>query len=150
MLFDDKKGMQIALEEARQSVAQGGIPIGGALIHKDGRVLGRGHNMRMQKGLPTLHGEISTLESAGRLPGAVYKDCTMYTTLSPCLMCSGACVLYGIGRVVLGENVNFQGKEAWLESEGVGVVNLDDAECKKLMADFIRDHPEDWFEDIGK
>lgn len=129
---------------------EGGIPIGGALIHKDGTILGRGHNMRIQKNSATLHGEISTLENAGRLPGRLYKDCTMYTTLSPCHMCSGACLMYGIGRVVLGENVNFMGAEDLLRSKGVEVVNVEDAECKKLMSDFIRDRPEDWNEDIGE
>ncbi|OBA21254.1 cytosine deaminase [Metschnikowia bicuspidata var. bicuspidata NRRL YB-4993] len=150
MPFDDKLGMQIALEEARKSLAEGGIPIGGALIHEDGRVLGRGHNMRIQKNSATLHGEISTLENAGRLPGALYKDCTMYTTLSPCHMCSGACIMYGVKRVVLGENVNFVGAEELVKSKGIEVVNLDDPECKKIMSDFIKARPEDWFEDIGK
>lgn len=150
MPFDDKLGMKIALEEARKGLAEGGIPIGGALIHADGRILGRGHNMRIQKNSATLHGEISTLEIAGRLPGSVYKDCTMYTTLSPCDMCSGACLMYGVKRVVLGENENFYGGEEYLKLRGVEVVNLDDAECKKIMGDFIRDRPEDWFEDIGK
>ncbi|WPK23806.1 hypothetical protein PUMCH_001052 [Australozyma saopauloensis] len=106
--------------------------------------------MRIQKNSATLHGEISTLENAGRLPGRLYKDCTMYTTLSPCHMCSGACLMYGIGRVVLGENVNFMGAEDLLRSKGVEVVNVEDAECKKLMSDFIRDRPEDWNEDIGE
>ena len=150
MPFDDKLGMQIALEEAKKSLAEGGIPIGGALIHEDGRILGRGHNMRIQKNSATLHGEICTLENAGRLPGAVYKDCTMYTTLSPCDMCSGACIMYGVKRVVLGENENFVGAKDLVKSKGIEVVNLDDAECKKIMADFIKARPEDWFEDIGK
>lgn len=128
---------------------EGGIPIGGALIHKDGTILGRGHNMRIQKNSATLHGEISTLENAGRLPGRLYKDCTMYTTLSPCHMCSGACLMYGIGRVVMGENKNFVGAEKLLVSEGVELVNMEDDECKKIMTDFIKDRPEDWNEDIG-
>lgn len=106
--------------------------------------------MRIQKDSATLHGEISTLENAGRLPGHVYKDCTMYTTLSPCNMCSGACLMYGIGRVVLGENVNFMGAEELLKSKGVEVVNMEDEDCKKIMGDFIRERPKDWNEDIGE
>lgn len=109
-----------------------------------------GHNQRFQKNSATLHGEISTLENAGRLPGKVYKNCTMYTTLSPCNMCSGACIMYGIKRVVLGENANFVGAEKLLESMGIEVVNLDDPDCKALMTKFIEERPEDWFEDIGK
>lgn len=106
--------------------------------------------MRVQKNSATLHGEISTLENAGRLPGSLYKDCTMYTTLSPCIMCSGACMMYGIGRVVLGENANFVGAEDLLRSRGVEVVNLDDPECKTLMKTFIKERSDLWFEDIGK
>lgn len=106
--------------------------------------------MRFQKDLATLHGEILTLENAGRLPGKVYKNCTMYTTLSPCHMCSGACLMYGIKRVVLGENTNFMGAEDLLKQKGVEVINLNDPECKKLMSDFIKERPADWFEDIGE
>lgn len=106
--------------------------------------------MRFQKDSATLHGEISTLENAGRLPGKVYKGCTMYTTLSPCNMCSGACIMYGVKRVVLGENHNFQGAEDLLRSQGIEVVNLNDPECKKLMSKFIEERPGDWFEDIGE
>lgn len=105
--------------------------------------------MRYQSGSATLHGEMSALENAGRLPGSVYKGCTMYTTLSPCHMCSGACLLYGIKRVVLGENVNFVGAEDLLKSKGVEVINLDNQECKDLMKKFIDERPQDWFEDIG-
>lgn len=130
--------------------AEGGVPIGGALISDDGTVLGRGHNMRFQKNSATLHGEISTLENAGRLPGKVYKNCTMYTTLSPCNMCSGACIMYGIKRVVLGENVNFQGAEELLQSKGIEVVNLNDQDCIDIMTKFIKERPQDWFEDIGE
>ncbi|EGW30351.1 cytosine deaminase [Spathaspora passalidarum NRRL Y-27907] len=150
MTFDDKKGLQIALEEAKKGYEEGGIPIGAALISSDGTVLGRGHNLRIQKGSATLHGETSALENAGRLPGKVYKDCTMYTTLSPCHMCTGAVLLYGIKRVVMGENANFVGAEHVLKSEGVEIVNLDDAECKALMKKFIDERPEEWNEDIGE
>lgn len=120
------------------------------MIHEDGTILGRGHNLRIQKSSATLHGEISTLENAGRLPGAVYKKCTMYTTLSPCHMCSGACLMYGVKRVVLGENANFVGAEELLKSMGVEVVNMNDEKCKDLMARFIRERPQDWNEDIGE
>lgn len=106
--------------------------------------------MRFQKNSATLHGEISTLENAGRLPGHVYKNCTMYTTLSPCNMCSGACIMYGVKRVVMGENETFLGGEDWLKVKGVEVVNLDNQECKDMMAKFIKERPQDWFEDIGK
>lgn len=106
--------------------------------------------MRIQKDSATLHGEISTLENAGRLPGKVYKNCTMYTTLSPCNMCSGACIMYGVKRVVLGENVNFVGAEKLLESQGIEVVNMKDERCTELMSRFIRERPEDWNEDIGE
>lgn len=105
--------------------------------------------MRFQKDSAILHGEMSALENAGRLNGKAYKNCTMYTTLSPCNMCSGACLLYGIKRVVLGENVNFQGAEELLRSQGVEVINMDNQDCKDLMAKFIKERPEDWFEDIG-
>lgn len=148
--MDDVRGMNIALEEARKGYAEGGIPIGGALIAGDGTVLGTGHNMRIQKSSATLHGEISTLENAGRLPGKMYKDATMYTTLSPCLMCTGACLMYGVKRVVLGENENFLGGEDLLRSKGVEVVNMNNQECKDLMAKFIKEEPEKWFEDIGE
>ncbi|ODV69598.1 cytosine deaminase [Hyphopichia burtonii NRRL Y-1933] len=150
MTFDDKKGMQIALEEAKKGYEEGGVPIGGALIHEDGTVLGRGHNMRFQKNSATLHGEISTLENAGRLQGSVYKHCTMYTTLSPCDMCSGACIMYGVKRVVLGENKNFQGAEELLKSKGIEVINLQDPDCEALMTKFIKERPHDWYEDIGE
>lgn len=126
------------------------MPIGGALIHSDGTVLGRGRNLRFQKSSPTLHGEISTLENAGRLKGSIYKDCTMYTTLSPCDMCTGACIMYGVKRVVVGENENFVGAEEYLKDRGIEVVVMDDADCKKLMKKFIDERPEDWYEDIGK
>lgn len=150
MPFDDKLGMQIAYEEALKGYNEGGIPIGGALISEDGTVLGRGHNMRIQKGSATLHGEISTLENAGRLPGKAYKNATMYTTLSPCMMCTGACLMYGVKRVVLGENKNFMGGEDLLKSNGVEVVNMNDEMCMEIMEKFIKERPEEWFEDIGE
>lgn len=130
--------------------AEGGVPIGGALVHEDGTILGRGHNMRFQKGSPILHGEMDTLENAGRLKGDVYKRCTMYTTLSPCNMCSGACLMYGIGRVVLGENDTFYGAEKLLMANGVEVINMNNKECRQLMKKFINERPADWYEDIGK
>lgn len=150
MPFDDKKGLEIALEEARKSYAKGGIPIGAALVSEDGTVLGRGHNERIQKSSATLHGETLCLENAGRLPGKAYKNCTMYTTLSPCSMCTGACLLYGIKRIVMGENETFVGGEEWLKHEGAELINMDNQECKDLMAKFIAERPQDWNEDIGE
>ena len=147
--FDDKKGMAIALEQAQISYNEGGIPIGGCLIHKDGRVLGRGYNKRVQNGSPILHGEMSVLENAGRLPHSIYKDCTMYTTLSPCNMCTGAILLYGIKRVVMGENDTFVGGEELLKQNGVELVNLQDEGCKEILTKFIQEKPECWNEDIG-
>ena len=137
-----------AIEEARQGVSEGGIPIGSVIVH-DGRIIGRGHNRRIQRGSPTLHGEMDALENAGRLPAAVYRQSVIYTTLSPCSMCSGAILLYGIPRVVVGENRTFMGEEALLRSRGVTVDVVDDATCLSLMTTFIRDHPELWNEDIG-
>lgn len=112
--------------------------------------MGKGHNERIQKGSAILHGEMSALEDAGRLPGKAYKDCTIYTTLSPCNMCTGAILLYGIKRVVMGENVNFQGAEDLLRANGVEVINLDDNDCKEIMSKFIKERPTDWNEDIGE
>lgn len=120
------------------------------MITEDGTVLGRGHNMRFQSGSAILHGEMSALEKAGRLKGSVYKNCTMYTTLSPCDMCSGACILYGVKRVVLGENDTFKGAEELLRSKGIEVINMNNDECKALMKKFIKERPEDWYEDIGE
>lgn len=148
--MDDSKGMALALAEAEKSYAEGGIPIGAALVAADGTVLGTGHNMRIQKGLATLHGETSALENAGRLPASAYKGATMYTTLLPCSMCTGACLLYGIERVVMGENQTFVGAEDWLHTKGVEVVNMENARCKELMAKFIEERPGDWNEDIGE
>jgi cytosine deaminase len=140
--------MQAAIDEARRGLAEGGIPIGSVLVHQE-RVLGRGHNRRVQQGSTVLHGEMDALENAGRQPAAVYRDCTLYTTLSPCAMCSGAILLYGIPRVVIGENRTFMGEEALLRSRGVWVEVLQDEECIALMRRFIADHSELWNEDIG-
>jgi cytosine/creatinine deaminase len=141
--------LQAALEEARQGLAEGGIPIGSVLIHSD-RVLGRGHNRRVQHGSVVLHAEMDALERAGRLGAPVYQASTLYTTLSPCAMCSGAILLYGIRRVVIGENRTFRGEEELLRSRGVLVEVLDDPSCTALLAGFVREHPELWNEDIGR
>jgi cytosine/creatinine deaminase len=140
--------MRAALAEAELGLREGGIPIGSVLVH-EGRVLGRGHNRRVQRGSAVLHGEMDALESAGRQPAAVYRACTIYTTLSPCAMCSGAILLYGIPRVVVGENRTFMGEEALLRSRGVTVDVLQDETCIRLMTEFIAAHPELWNEDIG-
>ncbi|KAI1637389.1 putative cytosine deaminase [Biscogniauxia mediterranea] len=147
--MDDAKGLALALEEAKIGYQEGGVPIGAALIAADGRVLGRGRNMRVQNGNPILHGETSCLQNAGRLPSSAYQGSTMYTTLSPCDMCTGACLLYGVARVVIGENKTFLGGEAYLKQRGVEVVVLDSAECKDLMDKFIMEKPDVWNEDIG-
>jgi cytosine/creatinine deaminase len=141
--------MRAALDEARLGLQEGGIPIGSVLVHGD-RVLGRGHNRRLQAGSAVLHAEMDALERAGRQPAAVYRECTLYTTLSPCAMCSGAILLYGIPKVVVGENRTFMGEEALLESRGVAVYVLQDAECERLLGDFVREHPVLWNEDIGR
>ena len=140
--------MQAAIAEARQGLAEGGIPIGSVLVHK-GEIVGRGHNRRVQKGSAILHGEMDALENAGRRSAQFYRECEIYTTLSPCSMCSGTILLYEIPRVYVGENVNFQGEEEWLRSRGVEVVVLENAECIEMMAAFIEDRPELWNEDIG-
>jgi cytosine deaminase len=140
--------MRAAIEEARLGRAEGGIPIGSVLAH-NGTILGRGHNRRVQKGSAILHGEMDALESAGRLEGRIYRECTLYTTLSPCPMCSGAILLYGIPKVVIGENKTFMGEEAWLSSRGVQLEVLQDPECIKLMEEFIKEKPQLWNEDIG-
>lgn len=141
--------MQAALDEARQGVSEGGIPIGSVLV-SGGRIIGRGHNRRLQAGSVVLHAEMDALEQAGRQPATMYRGCTLYTTLSPCAMCSGAVLLYGIPRVVVGENRNFRGEEDLLRGRGVVVEVLQDAACERLLADFIRAHPELWDEDIGR
>ncbi|HEY0180580.1 MAG TPA: nucleoside deaminase [Dokdonella sp.] len=138
-----------ARAEAEAGLAEGGIPIGSVLVH-DGRILGRGRNRRVQNGSAILHAEMDALENAGRRPARVYRDCTLYTTLSPCAMCSGAIVLYGIRHVVVGEHRSFVGEEDWLRSRGVRVDVVDDAACAVLMAAFMRDRPELWNEDIGR
>ena len=140
--------MQSAIEEAKKGLAEGGIPIGSVLVHK-GIILGRGHNRRVQKGSAILHGELDALENAGRHPAQVYRESVLYTTLSPCSMCSGAILLYGIPRVVIGENSTFTGEEELLRSRGVFVEVLQDQECISLMRAFINEKPELWNEDIG-
>jgi creatinine deaminase len=147
--MDDERFLKVAIEQARLGRSEGGIPIGAALV-VDGDVLGAGHNRRVQLGSPIRHGETDALEVAGRLPASVYRRATMYTTLSPCHMCTGAILLYEIPRVVLGENRTFLGAEDLLREHGVEVVNLDSEECYRLMQDFIAEHPELWFEDIGE
>lgn len=137
-----------ALAEARKGREEGGIPIGSVLVH-DGRILGRGHNRRVQNGSVVLHGEMDALENAGRRPASVYRESVIYTTLSPCSMCSGAILLYGIPKVVVGDNRSFLGEEEWLRSRGVEVVVADDAECAALMCEFMQGCPELWNEDIG-
>lgn len=141
--------MQAALEEARLGFQEGGIPIGSVLVH-EGRIIGRGHNRRIQRGSPTLHGEMDALENAGRLPARVYRESTIYTTLSPCAMCTGAILLYGIPRVIAGENRTFTGEEELLRSRGVTVDVLQDPQCIDLMTRFIETNPQLWNEDIGE
>lgn len=141
--------MEAAIEEARQGRAEGGIPIGSVLV-LDNRIIGRGHNRRVQSGSVIHHAEMNCLENAGRLPASTYRRCTLYSTLSPCPMCSGAVLLYGIPRVVVGENQTFQGPEALLRSQGVELVVRDDPACIRLMRDFIAAEPGLWNEDIGE
>jgi len=137
-----------AIEQARKSLAEGGIPIGAVLVH-EGKIIGRGHNCRVQTGSPIDHGEMNCLRNAGRLPAGVYQKCTIYSTLSPCSMCSGAIVLYKIPRVVVGENRTFLGAEEYLRDNGIQVDVVQDEECALLMARFIEARPELWHEDIG-
>jgi len=145
---DDGKFLAEAIAEARAGLESGGIPIGSVIVHK-GRVIGRGHNLRVQSGDPILHGEMSAFGDAGRQPASVYRECVLYTTLSPCPMCSGTILLYKIPRVVVGENRTFLGAEDWLRANGVQVDVRDDAECVRMMTDFIAAHPALWNEDIG-
>ncbi|MEX1156160.1 MAG: nucleoside deaminase [Chloroflexota bacterium] len=145
----DHKFLAHAIAEARVGRAEGGVPIGGALV-VDGEVVAVGHNRRVQQNSAIRHGETDALENAGRLPASVYRRATMYTTLSPCDMCTGAILLYGIPRVVMGENRTFVGGEDYLRSRGVEVINLDSQECVDLMSEFIATHPEIWNEDIGE
>ena len=140
--------LQAAIDEAKQGLAEGGIPIGSVLVHH-GKIIGRGHNRRVQQGSAILHGEMDALENAGRLPASVYKESVLYTTLSPCAMCTGAILLYGIPKVVVGENRTFMGEEELLRSRGVTVDVVQDATCIALMQGFISARPELWNEDIG-
>ena len=140
--------MQAAIDEARQGLSEGGIPIGSVLVYEN-RIIGRGHNRRVQEGSTVLHGEMDALENAGRQPAAVYQRSALYTTLSPCAMCSGAILLYGIPRVIIGENTTFKGEEELLRSRGIKVNVLQDSECIRMMQDFIAANPRLWDEDIG-
>lgn len=148
--MNDQEAFAIAVEEAKISYKEGGVPIGAALVSSDGKLLGRGHNMRVQKGSAIHHGETSALENSGRLPASAYKGATMFTTLSPCDMCTGACILYGISKVVIGENKTFLGGEAYLKQRGIEVVVMENKECQDLMELFIKEKPEVWNEDIGE
>ena len=141
--------LDAALEQAELGLAEGGIPIGSVLVYQ-GKIIGRGHNRRVQKGSAILHGEMDALENAGRHAAEVYRNSTIYTTLSPCSMCSGAIALYGIARVVVGENLTFMGEEDWLRSRGVQIEVVNDPRCIALMRNFIAARPELWNEDIGE
>ena len=141
--------MQAAIDEARQGLKEGGIPIGSVIVHQ-GKIIGRGHNRRVQQGSAVLHGEMDALENCGRQPAHVYRESVLYTTLSPCSMCSGAILLYGFPRVIVGENRTFMGEEQLLRSRGVEVEVLQNQECIRLMRQFIADSPELWNEDIGE
>lgn len=141
--------LQAAIDEAKQGLAEGGIPIGSVLV-LDGNIVGRGHNRRVQQGSAVLHAEMDCLEKAGRIKAADYRRATLYSTLSPCDMCSGAVLLYGIPKVVVGENTTFRGPEEYLRMRGVEVVVMDDPECQQLMESFIEHNPELWQEDIGE
>jgi cytosine deaminase len=141
--------LKLAIEEARQGMAEGGIPIGSVLVI-DGRVVGRGHNRRVQRGSAILHAEMDCLENAGRLTPADYRRSVLYSTLSPCDMCSGTALLYRIPRIVIGENRTFRGPEDYVRSRGVNLEIVDDAECYAMMQEFIAAHPELWNEDIGE
>lgn len=141
--------LQAALDEARKGEAEGGIPIGSVLVYQ-GKIIGRGHNQRVQSGSPVLHAEMAALENAGRQPASVYRESTLYTTLSPCAMCSGAAVLYGIPRVIIGENRSFMGEEEWLKSRGVEIEVVQDEQCAAIMKKFMDEHPTLWNEDIGE
>ena len=140
--------LKVAIEEARQGMREGGIPIGSVIVHGN-KIIGSGHNRRVQRKSAILHGEMDALENAGRQPASVYRESVLYTTLSPCSMCSGAIVLYGIPRVVVGENRTFLGEEELLRSRGVSIEVLQNEECIRLMQEFIRQNPTLWNEDIG-
>ena len=141
--------LQAAINEAKKGLEEGGIPIGSVIVH-DGKIIGKGHNRRIQSGSAVLHGEMDALENAGRQSAKVYQNSVLYTTLSPCSMCSGAILLYGIPKVVIGENKTFLGEEELLKSRGVQVVVVENSECEKMMLDFIEANPELWNEDIGE
>ena len=141
--------LMAALDEALMGRSEGGIPIGSVLVYR-GEIIGRGHNRRVQRGSPILHAEMDALENAGRRAAKVYRESVLYTTLSPCAMCSGAIVLYGIPRVIAGENRSFVGEEVWLRSRSVTVEVVQDAECVAIMKEFVQAHPELWNEDIGE
>lgn len=141
--------MKAAIEEALKGLNEGGIPIGSVLVHK-GEIIGRGHNRRVQKGSVILHGEMDALENAGRLPAATYRECVLYTTLSPCPMCTGAILLYGIPKVVIGENQTFMGAEDLLKASNVELTVENNKECIEMMQTFIQQHPVLWNEDIGE
>ena len=141
--------MEAAIEEARKGLEEGGIPIGSVIVH-DGKIIGRGHNRRVQKESAVLHGEMDALENSGRQPASVYRQCVLYTTLSPCSMCSGAILLYNIPKVIIGENKTFLGEEELLKSHGVKIEVLQNPECIDLMAEFMFSHPDLWNEDIGE
>ncbi len=140
--------LKAAIDEANKGLREGGIPIGSVIVYR-GEIIGRGHNRRVQQGSVVLHGEMDAFENARRQPASVYRDCTLYTTLSPCVMCSGAILLYGISKVVVGENVTFMGEEELLRSRGVDVEVLQDDTCVQMMKAFITRRPEIWNEDIG-
>ena len=140
--------LQAAIEEARKGLAEGGIPIG-SILARDGKIIGRGHNQRVQNNSVIHHAEMNCLENAGRLPASVYSRCVLYSTLSPCPMCSGTILLYKIPRVVIGENITFRGPEDYLRSQGVHLDILNDPGCVQMMRDFIKARPDLWNEDIG-
>src|ERR1017187_8908254 len=144
----DNQFLSAAISEARQGMREGGIPIGSVIVH-GGKIIGRGHNRRVQQGSVTLHGEMDALENAGRQPASVYRESVLYTTLSPCSMCSGAILLYGIPRAMIGENRTFMGEEELLRSRGVSIEVFQSEECVRLMQEFIRNKPALWHEDIG-
>ncbi|MDT3740310.1 MAG: nucleoside deaminase [Candidatus Kapabacteria bacterium] len=140
--------MNEAVAEAKKGLDEGGIPIGSVIVYKN-KIIGKGHNRRIQNGSVILHGEMDAFENAGRQPADVYRECILYTTLSPCPMCSGAILLYGIPKIVIGENVNFKGDEELLKERGVELTVIDNEECKIMMKNFIINHPQLWNEDIG-
>jgi cytosine deaminase len=141
--------MQAAIDEAKKGLAEGGIPIGSVIVHNN-KIIGRGHNRRVQSGSPILHGEMDAFENAGRQSASVYRECTIYTTLSPCCMCSGAIMLYEIPKVIVGENKTFMGEEGRLREKGIDVEVLNDQGCIEMMRDFISQNPQLWNEDIGE